>query len=292
MSCSSCCCLPLKGGMVVSATSLAVITITNCSIITHFYLHEAVQYIPWLRDELLYWNPILTWSFSLMTVMVGMAALAMSTGTGKLPLSRLYVSMLFLSGILWITYGIHFGFKVRSFYAQLLPGNYLIMKSGQAEQHQTAKMGAAMVAAAFTNPLVESMAYPTACPRTPPTPCLFQLGRAALPHRHHFLLRPSSSSHHCSLRRHSPHPVPLQLTLYAISYANVVEAGGDGTEFCRAEDIPWFYSLSPTDQEKVRNGEMSDDSEDDEEDRNRYYHPNMAVGQNADGTSAMRRRPQ
>ncbi|KAF4726802.1 hypothetical protein FOZ63_020206, partial [Perkinsus olseni] len=36
--------------------------------------------------------------------------------------------------------------------------NYLIMKSGQAEQHQTAKMGAAMVAAAFTNPLVESMA--------------------------------------------------------------------------------------------------------------------------------------
>ncbi|KAF4726154.1 hypothetical protein FOZ62_017642 [Perkinsus olseni] len=275
MSCSSCCCLPLKGGMVVSATSLAVITITNCSIITHFYLHEAVQYIPWLRDELLYWNPILTWSFSLMTVMVGMAALAMSTGTGKLPLSRLYVSMLFLSGILWITYGIHFGFKVRSFYGQLLPGNYLIMKSGQAEQHQTAKMGAAMVAAAFTNPLVESMASDVL---PYPIDIIFYCGP-----RLHLIIVPFGV-------------IPLILCLfnlpYAISYANVVEAGGDGTEFCRAEDIPWFHSLSPTDQEKVRNGEMSDDSEDDEEDRNRYYHPNMAVGQNADGTSAMRRRPQ
>ncbi|EER18807.1 hypothetical protein Pmar_PMAR006429 [Perkinsus marinus ATCC 50983] len=95
-----------NSSIVVGATSLAVITLTNCTIIAHFYLHEAVQYIPWLRDGEDLVDP---------------------------------------QG--WLTYGLHFGFK-----------NYLIMKSSQAKEHQSAKMGAAMIAAAFTNPLVESLA--------------------------------------------------------------------------------------------------------------------------------------
>ncbi|EER18808.1 hypothetical protein Pmar_PMAR006430 [Perkinsus marinus ATCC 50983] len=75
---------------------------------------------------------------------------------------------------------------------------------------------------------------------------------------------------------------------------DVVEAGGDGTEFCRAEDIPWFYSLSPADQEKVRNGELSDDEDDDDDEvnSNRPYRPKAASGANTGRNSAMRRRAQ
>ncbi|KAF4653647.1 hypothetical protein FOL47_010411, partial [Perkinsus chesapeaki] len=231
MSCSSCCCLPLKGGMVVSVTSVAVVTITNCTIITHFYFHEAIQYIPWLRGEILYWAPLLAWGMSFLAILIGLSALSMPAGGGKLTLCRLYVAALFISAMLWITYGLHFAFRVRSFYAQLLPGNYLIMKSGQAETHQSAKQSAAMVAAAFTNPLVESIASDML---PYPIDVAFYCGP-----RLHLIIVPFGI-------------IPLIVCMlnlpYAISYANVVEAGGDGTEFCRAEDIPWYLSLSPAEQ--------------------------------------------
>jgi hypothetical protein len=57
-----------------------------------------------------------------------------------------------------------------------------------------------------------------------------------------------------------------------VGLASVMDAGGDGTEYVEAKRIHWFYSLSPVDRERVREGsdledgeEESDDESDDEE---------------------------
>lgn len=39
-----------------------------------------------------------------------------------------------------------------------------------------------------------------------------------------------------------------------MSLAAVMDAGGDGTEYLEARKIHWFYSLSPEDRERVREG--------------------------------------
>jgi hypothetical protein len=54
-----------------------------------------------------------------------------------------------------------------------------------------------------------------------------------------------------------------------LSLASVMDAGGDGTEFVEAKKIHWFYSLSPEDRERVREG--SDlEGEGDEDDESEY----------------------
>ena len=53
-----------------------------------------------------------------------------------------------------------------------------------------------------------------------------------------------------------------------VSLASVMDAGGDGTEYVEAKKIHWFYSLSPADRERVREGsdlEGELDSESDDE---------------------------
>lgn len=53
-----------------------------------------------------------------------------------------------------------------------------------------------------------------------------------------------------------------------VSLASVMDAGGDGTEYVEAKRIHWFYSLSPADRDRVREGsdlEDEDGEEDDEE---------------------------
>lgn len=51
-----------------------------------------------------------------------------------------------------------------------------------------------------------------------------------------------------------------------MSLASVMDAGGDGTEYVEAKKIHWFYSLSASDRDRVREGsdlDGEDDSEDD-----------------------------
>ena len=54
----------------------------------------------------------------------------------------------------------------------------------------------------------------------------------------------------------------------------VMDAGGDGTEYVDAKRIHWFYSLSPADRDRVREGSdleegESDYSDSDSEDEER-----------------------
>ena len=51
-----------------------------------------------------------------------------------------------------------------------------------------------------------------------------------------------------------------------VSLASVMDAGGDGTEYVEAKQIHWFYSLSPEDRERVREGSDLEDEEDDDND--------------------------
>lgn len=44
--------------------------------------------------------------------------------------------------------------------------------------------------------------------------------------------------------------------------AAVMDAGGDGTEYVEAKKIHWFYSLSPADRERVREGSDLEDGDD------------------------------
>jgi hypothetical protein len=58
-----------------------------------------------------------------------------------------------------------------------------------------------------------------------------------------------------------------------MSLSGVMDAGGDGTEYVEAKKIHWFYSLSPADRDRVREGSDlegegdadSDDNSDDED---------------------------
>jgi hypothetical protein len=53
-----------------------------------------------------------------------------------------------------------------------------------------------------------------------------------------------------------------------VSLSSVMDAGGDGTEYVDAKQIHWFYSLSPEERDRVREGSDlegdSDDSDDEE----------------------------
>ena len=65
--------------------------------------------------------------------------------------------------------------------------------------------------------------------------------------------------------------IPAFLTWVALgpmmSLAGVMDAGGDGTEYVEAKKIHWFYSLSPADRERVREGsDLEDGDEDSDED--------------------------
>lgn len=54
-----------------------------------------------------------------------------------------------------------------------------------------------------------------------------------------------------------------------MSLAGVMDAGGDGTEYVEAKKIHWFYSLSPADRDRVREGsdlEENDDEDSDDDD--------------------------
>ena len=51
-----------------------------------------------------------------------------------------------------------------------------------------------------------------------------------------------------------------------MSLAGVMDAGGDGTEYVEAKKIHWFYSLSPADRERVREGSDLEDGDDEESD--------------------------
>lgn len=48
-----------------------------------------------------------------------------------------------------------------------------------------------------------------------------------------------------------------------MSLAAVMEAGGDGTEYVEASKIHWFYSLSPADRDRVREGSDLEGGDDD-----------------------------
>lgn len=75
--------------------------------------------------------------------------------------------------------------------------------------------------------------------------------------------------------------IPGVLTFMGISplmsLAGVLDAGGDGTEYVEASKIHWFYSLSPADRDRVREGsdlEGDDDEsgDSDDEDRKKKVH--------------------
>ena len=51
-----------------------------------------------------------------------------------------------------------------------------------------------------------------------------------------------------------------------MSLAGVMDAGGDGTEYVEAKKIHWFYSLSPADRERVREGSDLEEGDDEESD--------------------------
>ena len=51
-----------------------------------------------------------------------------------------------------------------------------------------------------------------------------------------------------------------------MALAAVMDAGGDGTEYVEAKKIHWFYSLSPKDRERVREGSDLEDGEDSDSD--------------------------
>ena len=46
-----------------------------------------------------------------------------------------------------------------------------------------------------------------------------------------------------------------------VSLASVMDAGGDGTEYVEAKRIHWFYSLSPPDRDRVREGSDLEEEE-------------------------------
>mmetsp|Transcript_5639 Transcript_5639/g.4828 ORF Transcript_5639/g.4828 Transcript_5639/m.4828 type:complete len:98 (+) Transcript_5639:3-296(+) len=76
---------------------------------------------------------------------------------------------------------------------------------------------------------------------------------------------------------------------YAHSYANVLDAGGDGTECCQAEDIAWYLSLSPANQKRIRLGEDPDDIDSDE-DSERSNSASRSYRSDSPGRIAVRRR--
>jgi hypothetical protein len=61
--------------------------------------------------------------------------------------------------------------------------------------------------------------------------------------------------------------IPATMTWTALgpmmSLAGVMDAGGDGTEYVEAKKIHWFYSLSPADRDRVREGSDLEDGDDD-----------------------------
>ena len=63
--------------------------------------------------------------------------------------------------------------------------------------------------------------------------------------------------------------IPAVVTWIALgpmmSLAGVMDAGGDGTEYVEAKKIHWFYSLSPADRDRVREGSDLEDGDDDDD---------------------------
>ena len=51
-----------------------------------------------------------------------------------------------------------------------------------------------------------------------------------------------------------------------MSLAGIMDAGGDGTEYVDAKKIHWFYSLTPAERDRVREGSDLEDGSDSEDD--------------------------
>lgn len=150
--------------------------------------------------------------------------------------TKVIALLIFIVGVLWFVFGSMLARRLNNGYTMFLP-------SGQAfKQYAKNPQNKLMLGAAVGSALVLDKAWAGFAMSNLPFPLnyFYWLGmRPVVPFLVFGLV---------------PALVTWSSLGVIVSLASVMDAGGDGTEYVEAKRIHWFYSLSPPDRERVREG--------------------------------------
>jgi hypothetical protein len=162
--------------------------------------------------------------------------------------TRLIALMIFIVGITWIIYGATLAQKLNRGYVNFtLSGQFMKRYAKNPGSKSTLVKG--VVAASIADPLIANLIL-------------------------QFAPYPLNYFYYMGMFPYIPFAIfgvlPAIFTFFAIgpllSLASVMDAGGDGTEYVEAKKIHWFYSLSPDDRDRVREGSDLEGDSDDRDD--------------------------
>jgi hypothetical protein len=170
--------------------------------------------------------------------------------------TRLIALLIFVVGIVWIVYGATLARKLNNGYVQFTGSGALLRKYAEDPSKKRYLYGG-IASAMFVDQALASLILQFA-----PYPLNYFYWMGMYPYVPFLIFG----------------FIPAVFTWIALgpllSLASVMDAGGDGTEYVDAKKIHWFYSLSPEDRDRVREGSDlegesdessdSDDSDDEE----------------------------
>jgi hypothetical protein len=162
--------------------------------------------------------------------------------------TKLIAGLIFLVGACWIVYGGSFARKLNNGYINFTPSGFFMKRYIKTNNKSDFRRG--MGSAVF----LDSFAAKMIIEHAPfPLNYLYWLGMYPLVPFALFGVLPALATWLAV--------GPL------VSLGGVMDAGGDGTEYVEAKQIHWFYSLSPEDRERVREGsDLEDDGDGDRSD--------------------------
>lgn len=210
---------------------------TTMGIIFYFYSNYYIyNYVFFIREALIGTTAYFAFLFGVLVPIVGIALVFM--GGKKDNALKIWSGFAVVSGLTWLIYGMMFTRDLVMNYYKIMPGSVLAragMRQGGVGGSVMAGVG--MATSMVLNPMITQMAE-----RSLPYPLNWAVWCAVRPYVPMSILGiiPAICIWQC---------VPVMLAL-----ASIVKAGGDGTEFVPASRIKWFYKLSESKRQRVRDG--------------------------------------
>lgn len=162
--------------------------------------------------------------------------------------TKIMAFLIFMVGLMWIVYGATLARKFNSGFINFTPSGYFFKKYAKDPSKSRNMVGAVGSA------LVLDRAAATLIMQNAPFPLNYFYWMGMWPIIPFIFFG----------------AIPAVVTWIAVgpmvNLSSVMDAGGDGTEYVEAKKIHWFYSLSPADRERVREGSDLDNTSDDDSD--------------------------
>jgi hypothetical protein len=259
----SCCGRSVRQGVFLSTVFLFALFCWNFGILIFFYTHpSAAFFIGELRNVLMDWTIEFSIIASGMTLTLGLALVFLPPSHGLALPVKVLGALVVVSGFGWLIASVLLGRRLNALFFQYLPSTTMMrsaMNTLQKDDKSAIYKGVKLIGSVVAGSVLNNVAVDAAVRLLgePLNWCVYAATNPFIPVTV-FGLAPVI---HC-----------LASVGVIFSYAGVLEAGGDGSEYVDADRIEWFYRLSKKEQHKVvdsrgyvssDDGSSSSDSEDD-----------------------------